>query len=94
MEAVAIRRYAINNNMFVYDKKEHGIHTCPVKSLIHSRTQRRTFVLPEAYNPMEWNSFFYPVRAKSETPIFTNDYTFVKDLVTEQIEYCGLVLGI
>lgn len=93
-ELFAIRRHAINNNIFVHDKQGHwNSYTCPINpSFIAELKDEICIAGNNQSNDMELYSF-----AQSEhNPQLlysSNNYTFVKDLVTDRLNTIVLVLG-
>lgn len=93
-ELFAIRRYVINNNMFVLDKNGQWIsHTCPINpSFIAGLKDGICIAGHNQSNDMELYS--YAQSAHNPQILYsTNDYTFVKDLVTDRLNTIVLVLG-
>ncbi len=93
-ELYAIRRHAINNNMFVYDKNgQWHSHTCPVNpSFIAGLKDDICIAGSIQSDAVELYSFTH--FAQNPKLLYsTNDYTFVKDLVTDRLNTMALVLG-
>lgn len=93
-ELYAIRRYAINNNMFVYDKNgQWHSHTCPVNPSFIAELKDGICIAGSIQSDgVELYSFTQSAQ-NPKLLYSTNDYTFVKDLVTDKLNTVVLVLG-
>ena len=93
-ELYAIRRYAINNNMFVYDKNgQWHSHTCPVNPSFIAELKDGICIAGSIQSDgVELYSFTQSAQ-NLKLLYSTNDYTFVKDLVTDKLNTVVLVLG-
>ena len=93
-ELFAIRRHTINNNMFVHDKQGHwNSYTCPVNpSFIAEIKDGICISGNNQSNDMELYS--YDQSAHNLQLLYSsNEYTFVKDLVTDRLNTIVLILG-
>lgn len=93
-ELYAIRRYAINNNMFVYDKNgQWHSHTCPVNPSFIAELKDGICIAGSIQSDgVELYSFTQSTQ-NPKLLYSTNYYTFVKDLITDRLNTVARVLG-
>lgn len=93
-EMIAIKRYVRNNNVFVLDKNgQWGISTCPVSPEFIAELEDGICIsgITES-NGVE--VYFYNQSIHNPLLIYSsNDYTFVKELITDKEDTIILVLG-